>query len=73
MGVRTALYEAVNVILTRPVKPSDLKSWALAVARRAGPRKARVALARKLAVVLHHMLRDGTNFIPHKATPAMAA
>jgi transposase len=72
-GVRTALYEAANVILTRAVKGSDLKSWALAVARRAGPRKARVALARKLAVVLHHMLRDGTNFIPHKATPAMAA
>ena len=73
VGVRTALYEAANVILMRPVKGSDLKSWALAVARRAGPRKARVALARKLAVVLHRMLRDGTTFIPHKATPAMAA
>jgi transposase len=73
VSVRTALYEAANVILTRPVKGSDLKSWALAVARRAGPRKARVALARKLAVVLHHMLSDKTNFIPHKATPAMAA
>jgi len=67
VGVRTALYEAANVILTRPVKGSDLKTWALAVARRAGPRKARVALARKLAVVLHRMLRDGTNFIPRKA------
>ena len=64
--MRTALYEAANVILTRPVKGSDLKNWALAVAKRAGPRKARVALARKLAVVLHRMLRDGTNFIPHK-------
>jgi transposase len=73
MSVRTALYEAANVILTRPVKGSDLKSWALAVARRAGPRKARVALARKLAVVLHRMLRDGTNFIAHKPMPAMAA
>ncbi|WP_064697734.1 IS110 family transposase [Rhizobium aegyptiacum] len=73
VGARTALYEAANVILMRPVKGSDLKSWALAVARRAGPRKARVALARKLAVVLHRMLRDGTTFIPHKATPAMAA
>ncbi|RAX37830.1 IS110 family transposase [Rhizobium tropici] len=72
VGVRTALYEAANVILTRPVKGSDLKTWALAVARRAGPRKARVALARKLAVVLHRMLRDGTDFIPRKATPAMA-
>jgi transposase len=73
VGVRTALYEAANVILTRPVKGSDLKSWALAVAKRAGPRKARVALARKLAVILHRMLRDGTNFIPRKAVPAMAA
>ena len=73
VGVRTALYEAANVILTRPVKGSDIKSWAVAVARRAGPRKARVALARKLAVVLHHILRDKTNFIPHRATPAMAA
>ncbi|MDK4706619.1 IS110 family transposase [Rhizobium sp. CNPSo 4062] len=72
VGVRTALYEAANVILTRPVKGSDLKTWALAVARRAGPRKARVALARKLAVVLHHMLRDGTNFIPHKAAATTA-
>lgn len=72
-AVRTALYEAANVILTRPVKGSDLKTWALAVASRAGPKKARVALARKLAVVLHHMLKDGTNFIPHKVAAAMAA
>lgn len=71
VGVRTALYKAANVILTRRVKGSDLKSWALAVARRAGPRKARVALARKLAVVLHRMLRDGTDFVPRKATTAM--
>lgn len=73
VGVRTALYEAANVILTRPVKGSDLKIWALDIARRAGPRKARVALARKLAVVLHRMLKDGTTFVPHKATLAMAA
>ncbi len=59
-GVRTALYEAANVILTRPVKGSSLKSWAMRVAKRAGMRKAKVALARKLAVVLHRMLADGT-------------
>jgi transposase len=52
-SVRTALYEAANVILTRPVKGSSLKSWAMRVAKRAGMRKAKVALARKLAVVLH--------------------
>jgi hypothetical protein len=70
--VRTALYEAANVILTRPVRSSDLKGRALAVARRAGSRKARVALARKLAVVLHCMLRDRTNFVAHKGAPALA-
>lgn len=73
VGVRTALYEAATVIMSRPLKGSDLKSWALAVSKRAGPRKARVALARKLAVVLHRMLRDKTTFIPHRAKPAMAA
>jgi transposase len=72
-GVRTALYEAANVILTRPVKSSDLKTWALAVARRAGMRKAKVALARKLSVVLHRMLRDQTDFVAHKAAPTTAA
>jgi len=66
-GVRVALYEAANVILTRAVKGSDLKSWALGVARRAGMRKAKVALARKLAVVLHRMLADGTTFMASTA------
>jgi transposase len=70
--VRAALYEAANVILTHSVRGSDLKTWALAVARRAGMRKAKVALARKLAVVLHRMLRDQTDFVPHQG-PAMAA
>jgi transposase len=62
-GVRVALYEAANVILTRAVRGSDLKSWALRVAQRAGMKKAKVALARPLAVVLHRMLADGTSFM----------
>ncbi len=66
-SVRTALYEAANVILTRPVKGSSLKSWAVRVAKRAGMRKAKVALARKLAVVLHRMLADGTEFVAGRA------
>ena len=66
VSVRTALYEAAHIILTRPVKGSDLKTWALGVARRSGLRKAAVALARKLAVVLHRMLRDQTDFVTHK-------
>lgn len=63
-GVRTALYEAANVMLTRPVKNSALKDWALGVAKRAGMTKAKVALARKLAVVLHRMLATGACFSP---------
>jgi hypothetical protein len=47
-GVRTALYEAANVILTPPVKSSTLKSWGMRLAARTGMRKAKVALARKL-------------------------
>jgi transposase len=70
-GVRTALYEAANVILTRPVKGSTLKSWGMRLAARAGMRKAKVALARKLAVVLHRMLADGTSFLADKAAAAV--
>ncbi len=66
-AVRTALYEAANIILERPVKGGWLKEWALGVAKRAGMRKAKVALARKLAVVLHRMLVDGTPFNMEKA------
>ncbi len=69
-GVRTALYEAANVILTRPVKGSGLKSWAARLALRAGMRKAKVALARKLAVVLHRMLADGKPFAAERAAAA---
>ena len=72
-SVRTALYEAANIILTRPVKGSTLKRWAMAVARRAGARKAKVALARKLAVVLHRMLADGTPFVAGAAKHAASA
>ena len=62
-GVRTAVYEAANVILTRPVKGcTSLKSWAMKLAKRAGMQKAKVALARKLTVIMHKMLADGTTF-----------
>jgi transposase len=72
VGVRTMLYEAANVILTKPVKGSLLKSWAMRLAMRAGMRKAKVALARKLAVVLHRMLADDTEFFADKAATAAA-
>jgi transposase len=74
-AVRTALYEAAHVMLVRPVKGSGLKSWAMKLARRAGMKKAKVALARKLAVILHRMWVDGTSFLftaPNKPA-AMAA
>ena len=60
--VRTALYEAANVMLTRAGKFSTLKRWALEVAKRRGPRRAKVALARKLATVLHRLWVDGREF-----------
>src|SRR5947209_13556808 len=42
-SVREALYQAAHIMLTKPVKNcSQLKSWAMRVARRAGPRKAKV-------------------------------
>jgi len=68
--VRTALYEAANVILERTPGETPLRRWGLAVARRAGMRKAKVALARKLAVILHRMLVDGTPFDAAKAAAA---
>src|ERR1700748_1559527 len=60
--VRTLLYEAANVMLTRYKGQLKLKDWAFAIARRSTMRKARVALARRLAIIMHAMLRDGTEF-----------
>src|SRR4051795_11634945 len=60
--VRTALYEAANVMLTRAGKFSTLERWALEVAKRRGVRRAKVALARKLATVLHRLWVDGSEF-----------
>jgi transposase len=60
--VRTLLYEAANVMLTRYKKPLTLKKWALAIGRRSTMRKARIALARRLAIIMHAMLRHGTEF-----------
>ena len=70
--VRTALYEAANVMLTRAVRFSALKAWGMKLAARQGARKAKVALARKLAVVLHRMWVEGTTFRWGKANAAAA-
>jgi transposase len=62
-SVREALYQAAHVMLTKPVKGcTPLKSWAMRIARRSGMAKAKVALARKLAVILHRMLANSTPF-----------
>jgi transposase len=60
--VRAALYEAAHIMLSRVTRFSSLKRWALDVARRRGLKRAKVALARKLATVLHRMWVDGANF-----------
>jgi len=61
--VRWLLYEAANVMLTRCKTDNWLKSWALSIARRRGMRKAKVALARKLAVIMHRMWITDTPFM----------
>jgi transposase len=68
---RTLMYEAAVVILTRVKRASRLKDWALAIARRSGPGKARTALARKLSVILHSVWRSGEPFSWDK--PVVAA
>ena len=60
--VRSLLYEAANVMLTRTKEELKLKVWALAIAKRSTMRQARVALARRLAIIMHAMLRHGTEF-----------
>jgi transposase len=61
--VRSYLFEAAGVLLTRVSHWCRLKAWGLRLAKRIGFRKAKVAVARKLAVILHRMWRDGTDFI----------
>ena len=56
--VRTLLYEAANVMLTRYKGQLKLKDWAFAIAKRSTMRKARIALARRLAIIMHAMLRS---------------
>ncbi|WP_404385083.1 IS110 family transposase [Caenispirillum salinarum] len=60
--VRTLMYEAAVVVMCRIKRASNLKEWALCIARRSGFGKARVALARKLSVILHSIWRSGEFF-----------
>jgi transposase len=71
--LRSHLYEAAKVLLSRAGKPSDLKSWGLRLAKRSSKKKACVAVARRLAVIMHAMWRDGTVFQPAQVRTEMAA
>jgi transposase len=60
--MRVMLYEAAQVMLTRTNKWSWLKAWAVQIAKRRGMKKAIVALARRLAVIMHRIWVNGTEF-----------
>lgn len=62
--VRATLYAAANALLMRTMAGSQIKSWGMRLIRTKGRRRAVVAVARKLAVLLHRMWADGTEFRP---------
>ncbi len=70
---RTALYEAAHSLLIRSTKWSALRAWGMNIAKRRGMARARVAVARKLAVILHRMWVDGSDFRWGKQAAAPAA
>ena len=59
---RTGLVEAAHTLLVRRSQWSALRAWGLTIAERRGMAKAKIAVARKLAVILHRMWIDGTDF-----------
>ena len=69
--LRSYLYEAANVLLTRVTKWSALTAWGMRIAKRRSMNKARAAVARKLAVILHRMWIDGTEFCWSKEENSM--
>jgi transposase len=60
--LRSALYEAANSLLGRVKRPCALRDWGLALAERKGAKRARVAVARKLAILLHRLWQSQTEF-----------
>ncbi|WP_038937020.1 IS110 family transposase [Bradyrhizobium japonicum] len=72
--LRSYLYEAAQTLLTRVTKWSWLRAWAMNVAKRRGAQKAIIALARRLAVILHRVWSDGSEFRwTREASTAIAA
>jgi transposase len=72
VAARTALYQAAHIILSKAVPFSSLKRWAMAVARRRGLQRAKIACARKLAIILHRMWIEQTDFRWSKQAAAAA-
>jgi transposase len=60
--LRTYLFEAASVLLHRTKRWSTLKAWGVRLVKRVGLKKAKVAIARKLAIILHCIWTDGTVF-----------
>jgi transposase len=71
--LRTYLYEAALVVLFRVQQWSALKAWGMRILKRSGVRKAAVAIARKLAVLMHAMLVKQTDFHRSKQQEQTAA
>jgi transposase len=71
--LRTALYEAAHSLLICSTKWSALRAWGMNIAKRRGMARARVAVARKLAVILHRMWVDGSEFRWGKQAVAQSA
>jgi transposase len=70
---RIALYEAAHSLLVVSKKWSSLRAWGMNVVKRRGMARARVAVARKLAVILHRMWSDATEFRFGKETSSASA
>lgn len=75
--LRNHLYEAASIILRPSTKRNPIKNWGLRVAKRSGLKNARVAVARKLAVTMHRMWLDETEFdwgqqLPEEKIPVAA-
>ena len=71
--MRAMLYEAAHIMLVRSTKWSWLKAWAMKIVRQRGMKKAIVALARRLAVIMHRIWVDGTEFRWAREQAAAAA
>lgn len=71
--LRALLYEAATTILTRVTADSDLRTWGIALREKIGFKRATIAVARKLAVIMHSMLKSGQPFQRQVRAPALPA